>query len=60
MGCPSFAAKVPGEHGVGSMLPVEQALPAGQSVQSIALVRLVAFEYDPRRQGKGKLVPLGQ
>ena len=44
MNCPSFAAKVPGEHGVDSMLPVEQALPAGQAVHSDAAVRLVASE----------------
>ena len=44
LGWPSFAAKVPGEHGVGSMLPVEQALPAGQAVHSPAAVRFVAFE----------------
>ena len=44
MDCPSFAAKVPGEHGVGWMLPVEQALPAGQAVHSPAAARLVALE----------------
>ena len=44
MDCPSFAAKVPGEHGVDSMLPVEQALPAGQAVHSPAAVRLVPRE----------------
>ena len=44
MDCPLLAAKVPGKHGVGSMLPVEQALPAGQAVHSLAAERLVARE----------------
>ena len=59
MDFPSFAAK-PGKHGVGSLLPVEQALPAGQAVHSDAAMRLVAFEYDPAGQGRGALVPSWQ
>ena len=54
------AATVPDLHGVGSKLPMAQTWPGGQSAQSPADVRLVAFENVPASQGNGMLVPGGQ
>ena len=54
------AEELPAPHAVGAATPVEQKLPAGQSVHSPASVRLVAFEKEPASHGSGAVAPSGQ
>ena len=51
---------MPGLHLVCSVLPVGAKWPGSVLVQSLALVRLVAFEYEPSLHGSGALAPSGQ
>ena len=50
----------PGAQGVGAVEPVAHELPAGHSVHSPAVVRLVALEKEPARHGSTALAPLAQ
>ena len=56
----AFGATVPGLHAVCWMLPVGAKWPGLVGVHSAALVRSVAFVYEPSLQGSGALAPAGQ
>ena len=60
LGCLLRGWKVPALHGVCSVLPVGAKWPASVSVHSLALERLVAFEYVPSLHGNGADAPSGQ
>ena len=57
---PEWFTAVPAPHGVCSVLPVGAKWPASVAVHSSALVRSVAFEYDPSAQGSEAPAPSGQ
>jgi len=59
-GCLPSGCTVPALQGVGSVLPVGAKWPASVSVHSLALVRLVALEYEPFAHGSAALAPSGQ
>ena len=60
LGCLLRGCTVPALHGVCSVLPVGEKWPASVSMHSLALVRFVAFEYEPFAHGSGVLAPSGQ
>jgi len=59
-GCLLRFCTVPALHGVCSVLPVGAKWPSSVALHSSALVRLVAFEYEPSSHGSGALAPSGQ
>ena len=57
---PGASAKVPGEHSVRLVAPMEHDEPIGQIEQLEALFRLGAFEKRPAGHGRGAELPEGQ